>query len=173
MKFNCTYTALVAVHEVQPHPENPNKHPESQIKRLAKLIDYQGQRHPVIISKRSGKVVVGHGRLEAIISLGWKQIAVDYQDFTDEIQEYAFMTSDNAISEWAELDFKSISDKLTEFGPEFSDIEQLGMKGMESLKDFFMEDKESPDEESTPDGKRSMVHCPNCGEEFNSNDHKA
>jgi hypothetical protein len=169
MKFNCSYTELVDIHKLQPHPKNPNKHPESQIKRLAKLIEYQGQRHPVIISKRSGFVVVGHGRLEAIVSLGWKQIAVDYQDFDDDVQEYSFMTSDNAISEWAELDMVMITDQLTEFGPEFTDLELLGLKSVESLKDVFLEEDPSGDEPSKP----KQVHCPNCGEEFDPDEHKA
>jgi hypothetical protein len=154
---------LVDIHKVQPHPKNPNKHPAAQIERLAKLIDYQGQRHPIIISKRSGFVVVGHGRLEAMWKLGWKQVAVDYQDFESEAQEYAFVVSDNAISEWGELDRLMITDKLTELGPEFTNLELLGMKNIESLKDVFLE---TPPTESAPNGTR-LTQCPNCGEEFN------
>jgi hypothetical protein len=168
MIFNCSYTELVNINDVQPNPKNPNKHPPDQIKRLAKLISYQGQRHPIIISKLSGMVVVGHGRLEAMQKLGWSQAAVDYQDFKDEAQEYAFVVSDNAISEWAELDKLMITDKLTELGPEFNDIELLGIKSMESLKDVFIEDG-LDDFES---GKKKEVKCPNCGEHFDPKGHE-
>jgi hypothetical protein len=95
-------------------------------------------------------------------------VAVDYQDFTDEVQEYAFITSDNAISEWAELDMKMITESLTEFGPEFTDLELLGMKNIESLKDVFFE--EPP---STNGDKREDTKCPNCGETFNAGDYKS
>ncbi len=171
MKIQCAHDALLPLHEIIENPKNPNKHPQSQIDRLAKLIDYQGQRHPIIISKRSGFVVVGHGRLEAIKKLGWEKAAVNYQEFENEAQEYAFVVSDNAIAEWAELDISSITDVLTDLGPEFSDLELLGIESIESLKDVFFE----PGDESLQgklDQKR-MTCCPNCGETFDHAKHQA
>ncbi len=95
--IKCTYAELVPIHKLQPHPENPHKHSGQQIERLAKLIDYQGIRHPIIVSKRSGFIVVGHGRLMALKKLNVSVVPVDYQDFENEAQEYAFIVSDNAI----------------------------------------------------------------------------
>jgi hypothetical protein len=140
MKINCAHDALVEPHKLVPNAKNPNAHPPEQIKRLAQIIDYQGQRHPVIVSKRSGFVVVGHGRLEAIKSLGWDKIAVNYQDFESEAQEYAFVVSDNAIAEWAELDLGAINSEMLDLGPDF-DIDLLG------IRDFVIEpaDGELPD----------------------------
>jgi site-specific DNA-methyltransferase (adenine-specific) len=151
MKFNCSYSKLLEVHKLVPNPKNPNKHPEEQIDRLAKLIDYQGQRHPVIISNRSGFVVVGHGRLEAIKLLGWEKIAVDYQDFESEAQEYAFVVSDNAISEWASLDLAQINIDMLDLGPEL-DIEQLG------IKDFVLEPVEKFDPQCDEDDVPEVIH---------------
>ena len=125
--IKCTYDELLELHKIQPNPKNPNKHTDEQIDRLSKLIDYQGQRHPIIISNRSGFVVAGHGRLEAIKKLGWEKAAVNYQDFENEAQEYAFIVSDNAISEWAELDLSSINTEMLELGPDF-DIDMLGIE---------------------------------------------
>lgn len=140
MKINCSYDELVELHKIIPNPKNPNKHPEKQIERLAKIIDYQGQRHPVIVSKRSGFVVVGHGRLEAIKKLGWEKCAVNFQDFKDEAEEYAFIVSDNAIAEWAELDLSAINTEMLDLGPDF-DVDLLG------LENFTIEpaDAELPD----------------------------
>lgn len=140
MKINCSYDELVELHKIIPNPKNPNKHPEKQIERLAKIIDYQGQRHPVIVSKRSGFVVVGHGRLEAIKKLDWEKCAVNFQDFKDEAEEYAFIVSDNAIAEWAELDLSAINTEMLDLGPDF-DVDLLG------LENFIIEpaDAELPD----------------------------
>jgi hypothetical protein len=140
MKINCSHAEVLPLHKIIPNPKNPNKHPPEQIERLAKLIDYQGQRHPIIVSRRSGFVVVGHGRLEAIRKLGWESAAVDFQDFADEAQEYAFVTSDNAIAEWAELDLAAINTEMLDLGPDF-DIDLLG------IRDFLIEpsDGELPD----------------------------
>ena len=63
MKINCAYDELVDVSKLVPNPKNNNKHPKEQIERLAKIIDFQGQRTPIVVSNRSGFIVKGHGRL--------------------------------------------------------------------------------------------------------------
>ena len=137
-KHDCSYDELVECHKLVPHPDNPNKHPETQIERLAKIIDYQGQRSPIIVCKETGFIVVGHGRLEAIKKLGWDKVAVNYQTFKDDAQRYAHMTADNAISEWSKIDFGDINKIIDGLGPEF-DVEALG------LKDFKIEPLEKFD----------------------------
>lgn len=135
MKFNCSYDELINVNSVKliPHVKNPNKHSKKQIERLAKLIEYQGQRLPIIISKRSGMIVSGHGRLMAIKELKWEQVAVSYQDFEDDTQEYAFLVSDNSIAEWSELDLSKINVDFPEFGP--FDLDFLGLEKFEVVPD--------------------------------------
>jgi DNA modification methylase len=150
-KINCSHAEVLPLHKIIPNPKNPNKHPPEQIERLAKLIDYQGQRHPIIVSRRSGFVVVGHGRLEAIKKLGWESAAVDFQDFADEAQEYAFVTSDNAIAEWAELDLAAINTEMLDLGPDF-DIDLLG------IKDFVIEPVEKFEPQSDEDDVPEVVH---------------
>jgi len=151
MKINCAHDELLELHKIIPNPKNPNKHPQDQIDRLAKLLDYQGQRHPIIVSNRSGFVVVGHGRLEAIKKLGWEKAAVNYQDFQDEAQEYAFIVSDNAIAEWADLDLSEINKEMLDLGPDF-DVEMLG------LKDFTIEPIEKFDPLTDEDEIPEAVH---------------
>lgn len=151
MKVKCSYDEVVPPHKLVPNPKNPNKHPPEQIERLAKLIDFQGQRHPVIVSKRSGFVVVGHGRLEAIKKLGWDGLAVNYQDFESEAEEFAFVTSDNAIAEWAELDLSMINKEMLDLGPDF-DIDLLG------IKDFVIEPVEKFEPQADEDAVPEVVH---------------
>ena len=104
MKINCAHNELVDVHRLQPNPKNPNNHPDRQIELLAKIIDYQGQRSPIVVSKRSGFITKGHGRLQAIQKLGWAKAAVDYQEYDSEAQEYADIVADNKIAELAKHD---------------------------------------------------------------------
>jgi hypothetical protein len=149
MNIQCSHDELLPIHKIIPNPKNPNKHPEKQITRLAQLIEYQGQRHPIIISKRSGFVVVGHGRLEAIKKLGWEKAAVNFQEFENEAQEYAFVVSDNAISEWAELDLAKINQDIIDIGPDL-DIDLLG------IDNFTIEPLEKIDDEMTEKLKDDM-----------------
>jgi hypothetical protein len=152
MNIQCANSELIEVHKIVPNPKNPNKHPEEQIKRLSKIIDYQGQRSPIVISKRSGFVVKGHGRLEAIKLLGWEKCAVDYQDYKDEAQEYADIVADNAIAEWSNLSLADINFELGNLGPDF-DIDNLG------IKDFTIDisEKDLPDLESKNPDFRQMT----------------
>ena len=124
--IKCQFKELVDPTNLVPNPKNPNKHSTKQIGLLAKLINHQGWRHPIIVSNRSGFVCAGHGRLEAAIKEGFEQVPVDYQDFENEAEEYQFMVSDNTIQELAELDFAMVNQDVLDFGPDF-DLEMLGL----------------------------------------------
>lgn len=147
----CTYTELVDIHKIVKHPKNPNKHTKDQIERLSRIIDFQGQRSPVVVSKLSGFVVVGHGRLEAMKKLGWEKVAVDYQEFDNEAQEYAHMTADNAIAEWAQLDLSQINLDFLDLGPDL-DLDMLG------LKDFVIEPLDKLEGLTDEDEVPEVVH---------------
>jgi hypothetical protein len=146
---------LVDIEDIKPNEKNRNEHPEEQIDRLCELITYQGFRVPLIVSKLSGLLVCGHGRLLAAKKLGLKKVPVSYQDFESEEQEFAFMVSANAIASWANLDFKGINFDLPELGPDF-DLNML------AIKDFVLEPAELAEKSKKPTTK-----CPNCGEIIN------
>lgn len=131
MQFNCAYTELVNINKIVPNPKNANKHSAEQIERLAKIIDFQGQRSPIVVSKRSGFITKGHGRLMAMQKLGWENIAVDYQDYLSEAQEYADIIADNEIARWAELDMSKVVEDLK--GLDLGDIDLLGLKDSDIL----------------------------------------
>lgn len=144
----------IPIGELKPNPKNPNRHDKDQIKRLADIIKYQGWRHPIIVSKQSGYIVAGHGRLEAAKLLNLDTVPVSFQDFLDDAQEYAFLVSDNSIASWAELDLSAINSYVPDLGPDF-DIDLLG------IKDFVLEpaEKLEPgcDEDEVPEVKESFV----------------
>lgn len=148
MKIHCLCDKLVSVSELKPHPKNRNKHPENQIERLANILSYQGWRYPVKVSKRSGFVTSGHGRIEAAKLNGWKEVPVNFQDYDSDEQEYADVQADNAIASWSELDLSGINADIGDLGPDFN-IDLLG------IKDFVVEpiDKLEPqcDEDDVPE----------------------
>lgn len=124
----CAYTELVSVEKIIPNPRNPNKHPESQIMMLAKIIQAQGFRRPIIVSKRSGFITVGHARYQAAKYLGMDKVPIDYQDYINEAMEYADMIADNRIAELAERDTDMLKELLIELkdGTDLTDIELTG-----------------------------------------------
>jgi DNA modification methylase len=142
---------IVDIDSLVPNPKNNNKHPPEQIERLAKLIKYQGFRNPLVVSNRSGFVLCGHGRIEAARKAGLKEVPVMYQDFDSEAQEYAYLTSDNAIASWSELDLSAVNMEMLDLGPDF-DIDLLG------IKDFVIEPIEKFEPKSDEDDVPEVVH---------------
>lgn len=147
-KVLCLYDELHLIKKLKKHPKNRNSHPPAQIERLAKILDYQGFRYPVKVSKLSGFVTSGHGRVLAAKHLGWTHVPVNYQDYESEEQEYADVQADNAIASWSELDLSGINSDLADLGPDF-DLDMLGIRG------FVLEpaDKLDPqcDEDEVPE----------------------
>ena len=132
MQIQAKEIQLVDIDSLVLNPKNNNKHPKEQIERLAKLIQYQGFRNPVVVSKRTGFVLAGHGRIEAAKLAGLKEVPAMFQDFDNEAQEYAYLTSDNAIASWAELDLSMVHAELMDLGPDFN-VELLGIEDFELL----------------------------------------
>jgi|LakMenE18May11ns_1017448.scaffolds.fasta_scaffold9955855_11 hypothetical protein len=130
MIVHCPHDALVSIKDLKPNPLNRNSHPRDQIERLAKILEYQGWRYPIKVSKRSGFITSGHGRLEAAKHLGWREVPVSFQDYESDEQEYADLQADNAIATWSVLDLSGINADLAHLGPDF-DIDFLGIKDFE------------------------------------------
>lgn len=147
----------VGIATLKPNAKNKNKHSAEQVERLAELIKFHGWRIPIVVSKRSGLIVCGHGRLLAAKKLKLKQVPVSFQDFESEEAEQTFGISDNAIAAWAELDLSAINMELPEWGPDFP-IDMLG------LKDFELEPAEKIYNEKEIDENLETDHeCPSCG----------
>lgn len=121
----CAHDALANPTDLVGNPRNPNKHPQEQIKLLAHIIQKQGWRVPITVSRRSGYIVRGHGRLEAALYYGAQLVPVDYQEYANEAEEWADLIADNRIAEFAVMD----ADLLSEL---FVEIEQ-------SVPDFDLE----------------------------------
>jgi hypothetical protein len=155
MKIRCLFDEMVAVDELVPNPENPNDHSESQINQLITILEYQGWRAPIKVSKRSGSMTAGHGRLMAAKRMGLKQVPVNYQDYDDEAMEYADIVADNAIALQAELNLSKVNAKIPDLGPVFN-ISTLG------LKDFTLDiaDRCLPPIDAPLDPK--ITTCPEC-----------
>lgn len=161
MNVRCSYSDMLDVTQLRKlfHPKNRNDHPKDQIARLAKIMDYQGIRLPVKISKQSGLITAGHGRVLAAELNGWEKMPVDYQDYDSDDQEYADVQSDNSIASWSQLDMSGINTDLADLGPDF-DLDLLGIKG------FTLDIEPKKAKEKLDEKHDITITCPSCGEKF-------
>jgi ParB-like chromosome segregation protein Spo0J len=160
MEINCSHQKLVPIEQLIAHPSNANKHSKRQVEMLAKIMKYQGWRHPIVVSKLSGFIVAGHGRLAAAKLNGWTECPVDTQDFEDKTQEIAFLYSDNKIAELAEHDDELMKLGALELKLDASsfDFEFLGISKFEV--DLPVEEK--PKKAKVP----KIIDCPECGHKW-------
>ena len=131
----CAFDKLENIDSLVFHPRNPNKHPDDQIKLLAHIIENQGWRAPVTVSKRSGYIIRGHGRVMAAVESGQPMVPVDYQEYASEEAEMADLIADNRLSELSVIDNPTLKDLLADLdtgdfdmlltGFEIDDIEEL------------------------------------------------
>jgi DNA modification methylase len=155
MKVRCKYDDLVPLHKIIPNPKNPNEHNPESIDFLAKNIDYQGVRWPIIVSNRSGFIAAGHGRLYAAMKNKYETFPVVYQDFESEAQEYEFLVADNKLAEFSETDHELVLEAIKDI-PNIN-LEMLAMPDLEDVKpDSEVEsdprDDEVPDVDENPYG---------------------
>lgn len=140
--------------------ENPNDHPEEQIDELVEQFRWQGVRHPVIVSLRTGKIVAGHGRVLAAEKAGLQEYPADFQAFASEAEEYSFLVADNSAASWSKLNLSKIHKTLPYIEP--FDVNRL------AIKNFRFEPNFAPgteDEQGKLDEKKPVT-CPSCGETF-------
>jgi 3'-phosphoadenosine 5'-phosphosulfate sulfotransferase (PAPS reductase)/FAD synthetase len=138
----CSHDAIVDIVKVIPNPNNPNNHPDSQIDLLARIINVQGWRNPIVISNLSGFITKGHARLMAAQKLDVKEVPVDYQDYENAAAEWADILADNKIAELAEPNHKSIRDILDKIRNDI-DLDLTGYSGVhidKLLKDIARHD---------------------------------
>lgn len=139
IEAHCAFNNEVDVVDLIPHPRNPNKHDDRQIGLLAKIIRNQGWRNPIVVSRRSGFIVAGHGRLQAAKILNVEQVPVDYQDFENEAEEYAHLIADNRIAELAEPSKDELAELINELKGKI-DLDLTGFNAP-SLEELFGENE--------------------------------
>jgi len=136
--IQCEFDEIVSVDSLIPSPRNPNTHPPAQIDLLAKIIDFQGWRRPIVVSNRSGFIIRGHGALLAAQKAGWSEVPVDYQDYESEAQEWADLIADNRIAELSERNRPELKDLLEELDLGVLDMEITGFTD-DALKELMSE----------------------------------
>lgn len=164
IQVHCAHDEMVPLCDIRPNPSNPNKHPDEQVRLLAKVISSTGWRAPITVSTRSGLITRGHCRLLAAQKLGAGNAPVDYQDYESEAEEMADVLADNKLSELSSLDLKVVTEILLDFDANNYDIELAGFvhDELEKLATWTPPDTEEPPATpgSPPEGSFDLiVHC--------------
>ena len=95
-----TYQSPAAL---QPRARNPRTHSKAQIRQIAASIERFGFTNPVLIDG-AGRIVAGHGRVEAAKLLGLPTVPTIRLEDLSEAEIRAYVLADNRLAERAGWD---------------------------------------------------------------------
>lgn len=134
-----------SIDDLRAYELNAKIHEQSQIEQIANSIKEFGFVQPVVVDKNN-VIVIGHGRVEALKQLGYKEAPCVCVDNLTEDQVKALRLADNKTneSEWdtelLAVDLSGISFDMTQFGFDgFMDFEEAEDEDAEE-DDFNIEE---------------------------------
>ncbi len=97
----------VPLGELHPDPANARSHPQRNLDVIRASLVRFGQAEPLVVQKRTQRVIGGNGRLLAMRALGWTHADVVELDL-DDLQATALSIALNRTGELAEWDLPSL-----------------------------------------------------------------
>jgi ParB-like chromosome segregation protein Spo0J len=160
--IHCAHAEVWPLEKLVENPRNPNKHPEPQLRLLGKVIAQAGWRSPIVVSKRSGHIVKGHGRFQAALMAGMTCAPVDLQDYATAEDELADMIADNRLAELAEIALPDLKDLLQELdtGAFNMDLTGFDEAAMAELMTAVAPEQNDDEDKGAEAGR---ITCPKCG----------
>ena len=162
----CSFDEMVKLSELKPHDKNCNNHTTRQIEVLAEIIKNNGMRSPIVVSKLSGKITKGHGRLMALELLGVESAPVDHQEYVDEVAEFQDIVADNEIARHAVFDLAGFDNTLKEMDLNYNeiDLESFGLIDPDITFDSADSDDKDSSEKEKEQRNEIIIKCQNTGE---------
>lgn len=120
-------TVRVPIADLKPHPRNYQKHPADQLKHIQASIAAHGYYRNIVVA-RDNTILAGHGVVEASRAMGKKRVPVVRLDVgPDDPRALKVLTSDNEISNLAEVDDRALTELLKEImGADADGLEGTG-----------------------------------------------
>jgi hypothetical protein len=91
-------------------------------------IQGNGWRRSIVVSKRSGFIIKGHGAWQTAMRRGW-DVPVEFQAYRNAAEEHRDMVADNKLHELAETDETKLAKLLAGI-----DVEELALTGFDSAE---------------------------------------
>lgn len=152
-KVECKFDEMVSTELLKTHPKNSRKHPRNQLILIRQIIEGNGWRNPIVVSRQSGYITKGHGRLATARMAGWDQVPVEYQDYATEELEVADMLADNLIGDKGETDKDRLKEVVKQEMVNWSinvELSGLSKEEVEKMLGINVEEEGQPMYDITP-----------------------
>lgn len=180
-------TKVVKLSALVPYENNPNIHPEEQVKAIAESIERYGQYYPIIVDEDM-KILCGHGKKLALDYLKKEDATVTVLTGLTQKQKLKLVVEDNKIQSMSYINFTKVEEIIREvgdtdvigFSTEYLDAiihenvpDNMGVDFKEPAipQQKFNEEKQEADTEERNDIEEGMqpartIICPHCGKEI-------
>lgn len=101
-------TELVEINKLKPYDKNPRK---GNIKAIADSLTVNKQYRPIVVQKKTKKILAGNHTWQAAKALGWSKISVVFVDVNDE-EAKRIVLADNRTTDLAGYDDKILAELL-------------------------------------------------------------
>lgn len=105
----------VLLSQLKEFPNNPNVHPEEQVKALAQSMEQYGQYYPIVVDE-DFMVLCGHGKKKALDYMGEKEADVTVMYGLSDKQKKKLLLEDNKIQDMSYVSFGDVERIIKEIG---------------------------------------------------------
>jgi hypothetical protein len=109
----CRTVVPTSVRHLRPNARNVRRHPKQQIRQIANSIQRFGWTVPILVDEK-GRILAGHGRYDAALQLGLKEVPVIVISGLNEAEKRALALGDNKIAANASWDRGVLASELGE-----------------------------------------------------------
>ena len=110
------------IETIQPDAGNPRSHKPPQVAAIARSIETFGFNVPLLVDE-AGRLIAGHGRLEAATKLGLKEVPTIELGHLSEPQRRAYMIADNRLTDLSRWDDQLLGEVLRDLSVAELDFE--------------------------------------------------
>lgn len=102
---------MISLKDLKPYEKNAKKHPKEQVDKIANSIKQFGMNDPIAVWGEENIIIEGHGRLQALKKLGYKEVPIIRLDHLTDEERKAYTLAHNSVAE-SEWDFDLLSQEL-------------------------------------------------------------
>lgn len=138
--------------EKRKHPRNDNQHDDLQKLALSHIIRGTGIRKSITLSRLTGRIVAGHGALEASALVPLSAFPIAWQDFDSEEKEIAHLMADNELARMSIRNDMQTAENLDLLSSAGFDLALVGI--LDSEREDLMSLVHPPAQEETTKKKK-------------------
>jgi len=120
---------VVPIEKLKPWDQNPKQ--GHAVEQLTKSIERFGYLSPIVVQKDTYRILAGHGRHQALIKAGVKEVQVVIAELSDREADL-FTVADNRLAEYSNWDGEKLAGQLLLWQDQ--NVEDLSVTGLTQLE---------------------------------------